>query len=72
MIKINDVSSFSQSPIIGSLPNLDVTRTGLNAQMSSTLGRIGSFSLELFAHVFYAVIFLILIIKKMMSPLFFS
>ena len=49
MIKINDVTSFCQSPLIGSLPNLDVTRTGLNARMSSTLGRIESFSLELFA-----------------------
>ena len=49
MIKINDVSIFSQSPLNGSLPNLDVTRTGLNARMSSTFGRIGSFSLKLFA-----------------------
>ena len=47
--KINNVSSFSQSPLIGSLQILDVRRTGLNARMSSTLGRIGSFSLELFA-----------------------
>ena len=49
MIKINYVSNFFQSPLIGSLPNLDVMRKGLNARMSSTLGRIGSFSLELFA-----------------------
>ena len=47
----NYVSSFSQSPLIGSLSNLQVTRTGIKAQMSLNLGRIGLrlFTLELFA-----------------------
>ena len=45
----NYVSSFSQSPLMGSLSNLQVTRTGIKAQMSSNLGRIGIFTLELFA-----------------------
>ena len=45
----NYVSSFSQSPLMGSLSNLQVTRTGIKAQMSSNLGRIGVFTLELFA-----------------------
>ena len=46
---VNDVSSFSQSPLIGSLSNLQVMRTGIKAQTSSNLGRIGLFTLELFA-----------------------
>ena len=45
----NDVSSFSQSPLIGSLSNLQVMSTGIKAQTSSNLGRIGLFTLELFA-----------------------
>ena len=45
----NDVSSFSQSPLIGSLSNLQVTRTGIKARTSSNLARIGLFTLELFA-----------------------
>ena len=45
----NDISSFSQSPYIGSFSNLQVTRTGIKAGTSSTLGRIGLFTLELFA-----------------------
>ena len=44
-----DVSSFSQSPLIGSLSNVQVTRTGTKARTSSKLGRIGLFTLELFA-----------------------
>ena len=48
-VKKNDVSSFSQSPLIGSLSNLQVMRTGIKAQTSSNLGRIGLFTLELFA-----------------------
>ena len=48
-VKKNDVSSFSQSPLIGCLSNLQVMRTGIKAQTSSNLGRIGSFTLELFA-----------------------
>ena len=32
--------SFSQSPLIGSLSNLQVMRTGIKAQRSSNLGRI--------------------------------
>ena len=43
------ISSFSQSPLIGSLSNLQVMRTGIKAQTSSNLGRIGLFTLELFA-----------------------
>ena len=45
----NGVASFSQSPLIGSLSNFQVTRTGIKARKSSTLGRVGLFSLELFA-----------------------
>ena len=48
-MKKNDVSSFSQSPLIGSLSNLQVMSTGIKAQKSSNLGRIGLFTLELFA-----------------------
>ena len=44
-----DVSRFSQSPLIGSLSNLQVMRTGIKARMISNLGRIGLFTLELFA-----------------------
>ena len=45
----NYVSSFSQSTLIGSLSNLQVMSTGIKAQTSSNLGRIGLFTLELFA-----------------------
>ena len=48
-VEKNDVSSFSQSPLIGFLSNLQVTRTGIKARMSSNLGQIGLFTLELFA-----------------------
>ena len=44
-----NVSSFSQSPSIGSLSNLQVPRTGVKVRMSSNLGRIGLFTLALFA-----------------------
>ena len=37
------------SAVIGSLSNLQVMRTGIKAQTSSNLGRIGLFTLELFA-----------------------
>ena len=47
--KKEDVSSFSQSPLIGSLSNLQVMRTGIKARTSSNLGQIGLFTLELFA-----------------------
>ena len=47
-----DVSSFSQSPLIGSLSNLQVMRTGIKARMSSNLGQIGLFTLELFKQGF--------------------
>ena len=47
--KKNDVSGFSLSPLIGSLSNLQVMRTGIKAQKSSNLGWIGLFTLELFA-----------------------
>ena len=46
--KKNDVSTFSQSPLIGSLSNLQVMRTGIKARISSNLGQIGLFTLELF------------------------
>ena len=45
----NDVSSFSQSPLIRYLSNLQVRRTGIKAQMNLNLGRIGLVTLELFA-----------------------
>ena len=48
-MKKNDVSSFSQSPLIGSLSNLQEIRTGIKARTSSNLGQIGLFTLELFA-----------------------
>ena len=36
MVKIkNDVSSFSQSPLIGSLSNLQVMRTGIKVRIGS-------------------------------------
>ena len=47
--KKKDVSSFSQSPLIGSLSNLQVMRTGIKARASSNLGRIGLFTLDVFA-----------------------
>ena len=47
--KKNDVSSFSQSPLIGSLSNLQVMRTDIKARINSNLGQIGLFTLELFA-----------------------
>ena len=48
-MKKNDVSSFSQSPLIGSLSNLQVMRTDIKARTSSNLGQIGLFTFELFA-----------------------
>ena len=45
----SDVFSFSQSPLIGSLSNLQVTRTDIKARASLNLGQIGLFTLELFA-----------------------
>ena len=45
----NDVPSFSQSPLIGSLSNLQVMRTGIKARKCSNLGQILLFTLELFA-----------------------
>ena len=48
-VKKNDVSSFSQSPLIGSSLNLQVMRTGIKDQTGLNLGRIGLFTLELFA-----------------------
>ena len=44
----NDVSSFSQSPLFGSLSNLQVTRIGIKTRMSLNLGWIGLFTLEFF------------------------
>ena len=74
----NDVSSFSQSPLIGSLSNLQITRTYIKALTNSNLGRIGLFTLELFAiersySPLRAEIFpQRFIIEKMMSQLFLS
>ena len=45
----NDVSSFSQSPLIRYLSNLRLTRTGIKARINSNLDWIGLFTLELFA-----------------------
>ena len=45
----NGVSMFSQSPLIGSLSNLQITRTGIKYLMSSNLDRVGFFTTELFA-----------------------
>ena len=45
----NAVSTFSQSPLIGSLSNLQVTRTCIKSWTSSNLGWVGLFTLELFA-----------------------
>ena len=45
----NDVSSFSQSPLIGLLSNLLLTRTGIKARTSSNFGWIRLLTLELFA-----------------------
>ena len=66
--KKNEVSSFSQSPLIGSLSNLQVSRTCIKARIwagsdysfwnSSPLGA------EVFPHI--------LIMEKIMSPLFIS
>ena len=43
------VKKFSQSPLIGSLSNLQVMRKDIKSRTSSNLGRIGLFTLELFA-----------------------
>ena len=40
---------FSQSPLIGSLSNLQVTRTGIKSWMSLNLSRVGLFTTDLFA-----------------------
>ena len=68
-VEKNDVSSFSQSLLIGFLSNLQVTRTGIKARMSSNLGRIGLFTLELFALEQDFFFPHRLILEKMMSPL---
>ena len=70
-VEKNDVFSFSQSLLIGILSNLQVTRTGIKARMSSNLDRIELFTMELFAleQDFFSCR---LIMEKMMSPLFSS
>ena len=53
-------------PLLGSLSNLQVKRTGIKARMNSNLGRIGLFTLELLplsADIFCHL----LIMEKMMS-----
>ena len=47
--KKKDVSFFTQSSLIGPLSDLQVMRTDIKAKSSSNLGRIGLFTLELFA-----------------------
>ena len=66
-----NVSSFSQSLLIGFLSNLQVMRTGIKARITSNLGRIGLFTLELFA-LEQEIFSRRLIMEKMMSPLFSS
>ena len=65
------MSNFSQSPLIGSLSNLQVTRTGIKARTSSNLGLIGLFTLKLapLSSDFFPQIF---IMEIMMPPLFLS
>ena len=43
------VPAFAQSPLTGSLSNLQVTRTGIKSRMSLNLGRVGLFTTGLFA-----------------------
>ena len=45
----NSVSMFSQSPLIGSLSNLQVMRTGIKSRVRSNSGWIKLFTSELFA-----------------------
>ena len=45
----NGVSTFSLSFLIGSSPNLQVSKTGVQSQMSSNSSRIGSFTKVLHA-----------------------
>ena len=44
----NDVSSFSQSPLIRYLSNLQITSPGIKARKSLNLGQIRLFTSELF------------------------
>ena len=43
-----NVTSFSQSPLIRYLSNLQITKKGIKAQTSSNLGWVGLFTTELF------------------------
>ena len=56
--------TFSQLPLIGSLSNLQVTRTGIKSGMRSNLGQVRLFTTELFAFYFEW--------GKMVSPSFLS
>ena len=47
--KKNGVSAFSQPPFIGSLSNLQVTRTSIKSRTSLILGLIRLFTTKLFA-----------------------
>ena len=67
----NDVSSFSQSLLIGSLSNLQVTGTGIKDRTRLNLGRIRLFTLELLPSS-VEFVFHRFIMEKMMSPLFLS
>ena len=64
----NNVPAISQSPLIVSLSNLQVTRTGIKSWLNPNLGRVGLFTTELFAleHSHW------LWMGKMVSPSFLS
>ena len=49
MCSSGEKNSFSQSLLIGSLSDLQIMRTCINAPTSSNLGQIGLFTMELFA-----------------------
>ena len=70
-VKKTDVASFSQLHLIGSLSDLQVTRTSIKARTSSNLGRSGLFTLELFA-LERGIFSHRLVMEKIMSPLFIS
>ena len=70
-VKENDVSRFSQSPLIRYLSNLQLKRTGIKARKSSNLGRIGLLTSELFA-LESGFFHHRLTMEKMMYPLFLS
>ena len=64
----NAASAFSQSPLTGSLSNLQLTRIGIKSQMNSNLDRVGLLTTELFGleHSHW------LWMGKMVAPFFLS